>query len=227
MNIDVITMEELIWAIRELKRNKVHGPDGVPVECYKDMQEDQLKCILNLFNHWWEGNAIESEATRAQVILIYKKGDKNNLANYRPISLLNTNYKLYIAILQKRLADVLDPHLQNTQYGFRANRGTINALHYIRRIVEKSEKTEAKTLLVLLDLEKAFDQVIHTKLIDALKRMNVPGKMTSAIQELYRQPTFRASMENVDGDWTKQETGIRQGCPRSPYLILIFMSRLF
>ena len=129
MNIDKITMEELIWAIRKLKRDKAPGPDGVPVECYKDMQEDQLQIIFDLLNKWWEGQEIESEATRAQVILIFKKGDKNNLANYRQISLLNTNYKLYTAILQKkRLADVLDPYLQNTQYGFRAHRGTLNAL---------------------------------------------------------------------------------------------------
>ena len=69
--------------------------------------------------------------------MINKKGDKNDLSTYRLISLLNTNYKIYTAILQTRISDVLDQYLQPTQYGFRANKSTTNAIHYIRRIIEK------------------------------------------------------------------------------------------
>ena len=76
MDIDVISMEELLWAIRKLKRNKAPGPDGVPTECYKDMHEDQLKFVLEIINNWWAGAPIETEATRAQVILLFKKGAK-------------------------------------------------------------------------------------------------------------------------------------------------------
>ena len=128
----------------------------------------------------------------------YKKGDKNNLSNYRPISLLNTNYKIFTAIIQKRLADGLDKHLQSTQYGFRRKMGTAQALHYVRRTVERGERTRNKTLFVLLDWEKAFNKVLHDKIPETLKRMNVPDKIANVITELYRTPTFKVEMEGIE-----------------------------
>ena len=88
----------------------------------------------------WNGDAFTEEATRAQVVLIFKKGNKADLGNYRPSSLLNTNYNIYIAILQNRLAYVWDTHLQTTQYGFRRKRSTAQAVHYVRRVMN-NEKT--------------------------------------------------------------------------------------
>lgn len=193
-----ITMTELAWAINKLKRAKAAGPDGVPTDCYKEMDRHQLQIVLDMLNEWWETGHIPTEATQANVILLYKKGDKSNLENYRPISLLNTNYKLYTAILQKRISEAIDKHLQETQYGFRQKRGTAQAIHYIRRIMEKGEKTETKTLLVLLDWEKAFDKVKHAKLFEAMERMNVPDKMMQAIRGIYREPTFKVEMAPSD-----------------------------
>ena len=130
--------------------------------------------------------------------------------------------------MQKRLADVLDKHLQRTQYGFRRHRGTAQALHDARRIMEnKGEKTQTKTLLVLLDGEKAFDEVRHDKLFEALERMNVPDQYMAAIKQIYDKPAFNVEMDGYESTWIVQETGIRQGCPLSPYLFLVVMTCLF
>ena len=155
------------------------------------------------------------------------KGDKTNLSNYRPISLFNTNYNIFTAILQKRLSDAMDKHIQKTQYGFRRKKGTAQAIHYVRRIIEKGEMTRTSTLLVLLDWEKAFDKVKHAMLLTALERMNVPTKIIAIIKELYRNPMFKVEMEGRESDWTQQQTGIRQGCPLSPYLFIILMTCVF
>ena len=129
--------------------------------------------------------------------------------------LLNTIYKIFASILQKRISDKLDRHLQKTQYGFRKKRGTSDAVHYIRRVVDRGERTrmKTKTLLVLLDWEKAFDKVNHDKLIEALKRMNLPAKITNMVKALYAEPTFCVQMNGTTSEWTPQKTGIRQGCP--------------
>ena len=72
-------------------------------------------------------------------------------------------------------------------------------------------------MFVLLDWEKAFDKVKHNKLFEALERMNVPNKYIDMIKQLYDKPTFKVEMEGHESTWITQETGIRQGCPLSPY----------
>ena len=67
-----------------------------------------MEIIANALNIWWETEHIEEEYLRATVCLIYKKGSTSLLENYRPISLLNSLYKIYAAIMQSRLAKQLD-----------------------------------------------------------------------------------------------------------------------
>ena len=227
LDLSDISLEEIEGACRNLKRRKAAGPDGIPVDIYKELDRKSLELLRALINGWWKGDEITTEVTQAQVVLIFKKGNKADLGNYRPISLLNTTYKIYTTILQQRLAKALDKHLQPTQYGFRAKKSTANAVHYVRRVMEKGEKTNTKTLLVLLDWEKAFDKVRHESLFSALARMNVPEQYVKAIKELYRQPTFKVEMEGKTSSWEPQTTGIRQGCPLSPYLFIILMTVLF
>lgn len=88
-------------------------------------------------------------------------------------------------------------------------------------------KSNTKTLLVLLDWEKTFDKVIHQELIVALVRMRVPRKIVAIIRAFYANPQFCVAMEGKVSDWRTQETGIKQGCPLSPYLFIIFMTVMF
>ena len=80
------------------------------------------------------------------------------LENYRPITLLNTVYKIHAVILQKRLEEGLEKHIQKTQYGFRKDKSTGDAIHGIRRIIDHAEQTDEKTIRLLLDWEKAFEK---------------------------------------------------------------------
>ena len=100
----------------------------------------------------------------------------------------------------------------------RKNRGTADAIHCIRRIVDKGESTGTPTILRLLDWEKAFDKVSQVGLMAALERMNVDDKMRRVIGALYRRPTFKVEIDGNSSGWFEQRAGIRQGCPLSPYL---------
>ena len=174
----------------------------------------------------FEGN-VPDETVQAYVASIYKKGDPKNPENYRPISILNSIYKIYAGVIQKRLADALDHDLQQTQYGFRKARSTSIPLAIIRRLLEIAEAGQDPCYLVFLDWEKAFDRIKHDKLLEALSRMDIPEVFLKAISSLYENPTFSVRTKLSTSSWRKQQRGIRQGCPLSPYLFIIVMTVMF
>ncbi len=72
------------------------------------MGDEGLEEIRGILNDWWREEEVPEEQLRARVVLIYKKGDTSKYENYRPISLLNIIYKLFAAIIQRRIASQLD-----------------------------------------------------------------------------------------------------------------------
>ena len=121
---------------------------------FKAMETEAREEVRTILNKWWMDEKIEPEALRARVVHLYKKGNTSDMANYRPISLLNTMYKLFAAIVQTRLANGIDARMHRTQYGFRKARSTQHAIHIIRRILEAGESSTNKILMVLLDWKK-------------------------------------------------------------------------
>ena len=219
-----IEEDERNRAIKKLKQRKCGGPDGTSIELFKAMDEGPRKEVLGILNKWWSAEAIDKEALRARVVHIYKKGNTSDLANYRPISLLNTMYKIFTVIVQET---GIDSRTHGTQYGFRKARSTQHAIHIIRRILEAGESTTNKLLLVLLDWEKAFDKLTREGLFTALERANLPPKIIRIIQAIYANPEFQVEIEGEASTWKAQATGIRQGCPLSPYLFIIYMTIMF
>ena len=87
------------------KPGKAPGPNQIPIEAIKWLDAKNIKYAVTLFNAWFNGEPLPTEALQATVVQIYKKGDSTNHANYRPISLLNSLYKVYATILRERLAE--------------------------------------------------------------------------------------------------------------------------
>ena len=88
----------------------------------------------------YETNTWDQELDKASVASIYKKGDSENLENYRPISLLQTMYKIYASLIKERIDAAIDENIYKTQYGFRKHRSTAQALYIARRLLDISEQ---------------------------------------------------------------------------------------
>ena len=116
----------------------------------------------------------ENTLDLANVVSIYKNGDSSNLANYRPISLLQVFYKIIAALVKERIDAGLDAYITKTQYGFRKSKSTAHAIFFARRIMDICEQEGSNLSIVLLDWEKAFDKIDHERLIEALERLNLP-----------------------------------------------------
>ena len=97
----------------------------------------------------------------------------------------------------------------------------------MRRLQDLGEAGLENIILIFLDWEKAFDKVSHTKLFESLERLNLHPKILCNIKALYKTPKFRTRHGNDTSDWKTQHSGIRQGCPLSPYLFILLMHVLF
>jgi hypothetical protein len=93
--------------------------------------------------------------------------------------------------------------------------------------MDRAERTGEELSIILLDWEKAFDKITHSSLLKTLRRFAVPSTLLRLIENIYLNPQFTVKLNGVESDLFSQHTGIRQGCPLSPYLFLLVMTAIW
>lgn len=227
INDSQFTLEELDAVIRKQPNNKAPGTDNLRAELVKYLDEENRKTLLQFYNDILQSGKLEDSLHEASVVSIFKKGDSTKLENYRPISLLQTCYKLLAAMIKNRLTQGLDDWIMTTQYGFRSGKSTSHAIFLARRLQSIAEITGRNISVVMLDWEKAFDRLDHDRLMESLQRLEVPPRLLQLIKDIYTHPKFQVKCEEGSSAFLRQEAGIRQGCPLSPYLFILVMSVAF
>ena len=185
-------MTDLHIALRRLKSRKAPGPDRVGADLYKLLPFAMRRLLLEYFNSCFLSASAPDHWKLARVVMIFKGGSKNSRlpSSYRPISLANSIYKVYAALLQSRLALHFDHRISDFQYGFRARRSTSAPLFLIRRMVELFERHTTSLYILFLDWSQAFDSVSHEHLAASLVRIGVPLPFVHAIAALYVDSNF-------------------------------------
>ena len=222
VDLNPITQAEMQTALKELAHNKAPGPDTIPAEAWQWLDTHNQAALLRVLNQAFLTATIPDDWHEAIVVEIYKgKGPLTDPSSYRPISLLCTSYKLFAKIIHTRLQAAIDDRLRDTQFGFRAARSTSQPVHIIRRLIERAEATGQSLYTILLDWEKAFDKIHPQALLTALDRFGVPPHLTALIKNIYTSPQFTVAAAGCNSSTEEAQSGIRQGCPLSPYLFLV------
>ena len=146
--VNCISREEVKNALRRMKKGKVVGPNELPVEVWKCMEETRIKFLTRMFNRLLMGEQMPEEWRRNVLIPIYKnKGDAQCCGSYREIKLMSHTMKVWERIIEARLRDSVEVSKQ--QYGFMPGKGTTDAMFAVRMLMKSTEKVKKSYIVYL------------------------------------------------------------------------------
>ena len=164
---------EVNLAVKQSKIWKAPGQDNITIDLIEAVGEEIYRKMAYLFNECITESEIPDSWNEAIVILLYKKGDPENISNYRPISLLSSTFKLFTKIITNRLTQSLNENQPREQAGFRKGFSTMDHLHAVNQLIEKCEEYKIPLAVALVDYDKAFDSAEIQDIIEALKEQEV------------------------------------------------------
>lgn len=222
-----IGLEEIEAALGQLKNGKAPGEDGVTTELLKAAGKPVLKELRRIFNSVLFSGRTPKAWHRSLVILFFKKGDKTLLKNYRPISLLSHVYKLFSRVISNRLTRRLDEAQPAEQAGFRRGYGTIDHIHTVRQVIQKTKEYNQPLCMAFVDYEKAFDSVETWSVLEALQRCQVDWRYIEVLRCLYDAANMSVVLQNGQTEPVLLRRGVRQGDVISPKLFSAALQDMF
>ena len=199
----------------------------MPAELLKSGPFSMMECLASLFTAILNGRYPEQLST-GLITAVHKKGDKADLDNYRPITVIPVLAKLFASVLTRRLADWTERNNLRapTQAGFRANRGTSDQLSVLDYIVRKCLHQGEKLYCCFVDFEKAFDTVDRDVLWAVLANIGVRGQFLRCLQSLYGVDSAAVRTAQGTSGAFRCFQGVQQGSPLSPLLFGLMLDCL-
>ncbi|CAI5527668.1 unnamed protein product [Closterium sp. Naga37s-1] len=212
--------QEVKAALKGLPAGKAPGQDGLPKELFERNWELLGPAVMREVKSFESAGVLSESFTTAVTILLHKKGDRDDLGNYRPITLLSFFYKLLAKVLANRIKVVLPRVISANQFGFLPGRSLADAVSLVADAIDAAEQEDEDWLLLLVDFQKAYDSVSREYLFATLGNMGFPEKFTRWVKGLHDGAATRVLLNGWIGERAEMAKGVRQGCPLAPYLFL-------
>ena len=224
-----ITTKECIATCTYLPKKKASGPDRILNEWYRTFAKKIGKLIAASFNQARKANKLPKGFNDGLVSLIYKKGSRSDIRNYRPITLLNGDYKILTRIIAHRMLEIVSQCVSPEQIGFKPRTFIAETSMLINLIKAHLESIDEGGLMTFLDLEKAFDKVSWDYMKRSFRALRFTNSAMSWINILYDDTNRPKRKILANGELSRPyriARGTAQGCPLSPLCFLIVVEGL-
>ncbi|CAI5959372.1 unnamed protein product [Closterium sp. NIES-65] len=212
--------KEVRQMMRELPRGKAPGADELPKELLEDNWDLLGKSVMDFMCNFERTAKLPKSALTAVTILLHKKGERSDLGNYRPITLLSATYKIVAKLLANRMKGVLSQVISRNQFGFVPGRRLADAVKTVADTIDAAITEKEDWYLLLVDFQKAYDSVSRPFLFRTLERMGFPETFIRWAKGLHDQAATQLLVNGWLGEHVEVESGVRQGCPLAPYLFI-------
>ena len=216
----VVTLAQVQRALKTTPAGRSPGLDGIPSQLYRKLGKPLQDLLARLFTAIGALQCTPANFLDGAISIMHKRGDRSEVANYRPITLLNTDYRLLAKVLANRLQPLLPAVIDRSQLAFIRGRSIGEAVTLMQTLPAWMQLQQRSAVAILCDFAKAFDTVDRDFLLAVLRKLGMGEGFVAWVSTLLRHTRACAVVNGFRSQFEPFLAGVRQGCPLAPLLYL-------